>query len=386
MRETDLPPFRPAVDERDIAAVAEALRGGRFACGQHARALETRFAARARVKHAVALSSAAAGLRLGLASLEIGAGDEVVLPALALPAAAHAVRGCGAVPVFCDVDEETLCATPRTIEAAVTERTRAIVVGHYAGRPAHVAAIAAFARRRGFALVEDAASAAGMLDDGRWAGAESDAAIYGFSAADPITTGNGGMLVTSDDALAERVRRLALHGLDRDGWTRWCAGTSTQYDATVSGFDETLPDLNAALGLSQLDRMEALQARREEIVAQYLAMLEQMHGVEAAAIGRIGLRDRHCWAFFPVVVDPAAGVSRDQLVATLRAAHIGTAVRYPPVHLLAAYREGAHPLPVTERVCAGLFSLPLSAQMSDDDVNDVIEALTAAATRMPTPA
>lgn len=356
MRETLLPNFRPSLSDRDVASVVDALRDGRVGPGPTARAFETRFAARARVKHAVALSSAAAALRLALTAAGVGAGDEVVIPALACARTAHAVRSCGATPVPCDVDEETLCASARTVEAAVTERTRAVVVTPYAGRPAHIAAIAAFARRREIAVVEDGV-AVGMLDDGRWGGAESDAAVYGFSAADTMTTGNGAMLVTNDDALADRVRRLAAPS---DG-------------------DDLLADLNAALGLSQLDRVEALHARREEIVAQYLATLDTIDGIEAAAVGRIGLRDRHSWSGFPVAVDPACGLTRDELAGALRAAKIATAVHQPPL-------GGAAALPVSAQACARIVWLPLSAEMTDDDVNDVIEALGAATSRVPAPA
>lgn len=355
MRETLLSFFRPSLSERDVASVVDAVRDGRVGPGPTARAFETRFAARARVKHAVALSGAAAGVRLVLAALGVGAGDEVVVAALSSARTAHAVRACGATLVPCDVDEETLCATARSVEAAVTERTRAIVVTPYAGRPARIAAIAAFARRHGIAVLEDAV-AVGMLDDGRWAGVESDAALYGFSPADTMTTGNGAMLATNDDALAERVRRLA----------------------SASEGDDQLPDLNAALGLSQLDRAEALHARREEIVAQYLATLETIDGVEAAAIGRIGLRDRHSWSAFPIVVDPACGLTREELADALRGAKIGVAVHQP------LGEESA--LPVSARMSARMLCLPLSAEMTDDDVDDVIAALLAAASRVPAPA
>ena len=356
MRETWLPNFRPSLNERDVASVVDALRDGRVGAGPTARAFETRFAARARVTYAVALGSTSAGIRLALTALGVGDGDEVVLAALGSARTACAVRGCGANVVPCDVDEETLCVTPRAVEAVLTERTRAVIVTPYAGRPAHVAAIAAFARQHGIAVIEDAA-AVGMLDDGRWAGAESDAAVYGFSPADTMTTGNGAMLVTNDDGLADRVRRLASAG---EG-------------------DDLLADLNAALGLSQFDRAEALHARREEIVAQYLAALETLEGVEAAAIGRIGLRDRHSWSCFPVTVDPACGITRDELADALRSAKIGAAVHQP----LSGVERA---LPVTARVGARLLWLPLSAEMSDADVGDVIAALGAAASRVPQPA
>lgn len=372
MRDTFLPACRPAIDERDIAAVVDALRSGRLAPGPLVRAFESEFAARARLKHAVAVNGATAGLSLVLTALGVGSGDEVVVPALAVVAAANAVRHAGATPVFCDVEPDTLCASVRTIETVVTARTRGIVVMPYAGRPAHIAAIVAFARERGIAVVEDAASAVGMLDDGRRPGAQSDAAIYRFDASASITTGQGAMIATHDDALAERVRRLVLSG---EGG-----------DAADPGYDAAMSDLAAALGSAQLERFDALQGRREEIVAQYLAALESLDGVEVAAIGRIGLRDRHGWCFFPVTIDARTGASRDDVAASMRAAGIDTAVHYVPVHRLPAYRAGARDLPVTERVSAQLLSLPLFAGMTDEDVCDVVAALSAATGRVPMPA
>lgn len=376
MRDTLLPYYRPDIDERSIAGVVESLRNGWLTTGPKTKEFEERIAAMRGVRHAIGLNSATAGIHLALVALGVGPGDEVVLPSLSFVAAAHCVRHCGATPVFCDVEADTLCVSVRTIDPVVTPRTRAIVTMPYAGRPVGGGSILAYARAHGIGVVEDAALAAGTLDDGHWSGQLADAAIFSFYATKNLTTAEGGMLLTNDDELAEQVRLLALHGMDRDAWKRYTAGGTWRYDVPLTGFKYNMPDLAAALGLGELDRFSLMQARREEIVAQYLAGLEQLEGVDPAAIGRIGPRDRHGWCFFPISVWPESGRKRDDVIAELRRANISTSVHYIPSHLFTSYRDAEVSLPITERVWETLISLPLFPGMTDEDVRDVLEALS----------
>ncbi len=372
-----LPYCRPAVDAGDIRAVADTLERGWLTTGPIVKRFEEAFAQVSGAKHAVALNSATAGLHLGLLALGVGPGDEVVLPALSFVAGANCVLQVGAEPVFCDVDAHTLCLTPETIDPVCTTRTKAIMTMDYAGRPAASAPIAAYARSRGLRVLEDAALAIGMHDDGAWAGARADAAVFSFYATKNVTSAEGGMLVTNDDAIADRVRTLALHGMDKDAWRRYERGGAWRYDVVERGYKYNMPDMAAALGLAQLGRLDEMQRRRETLAARFIEGLRDVPGVTPGALGSMGPRDRHSWCVFPVLVDEAAaGVSRDELIERLRACNIGTSVHYIPSHLFTAYRKRrTAPLPVTEREWLKLISLPLYPGMTDADADDVLCAL-----------
>ncbi|HTJ24925.1 MAG TPA: DegT/DnrJ/EryC1/StrS family aminotransferase [Candidatus Limnocylindria bacterium] len=382
MRKTFLPYCRPHVDEGDVASVVDALRNHWLTTGPKARAFEDRFAELTGARHAVGLNSATAGIHLALVALGVGPGDEVVLPSLSFVSAANCVRHCGALPVFCDVEPDTLCLSVRSVDAVVTERTKVVVSMPYSGRPVGIGALRAYTRGRGIALIEDAALGVGTLDAGRWPGSESDAAIFSFYATKNLTTGEGGMLVTNDDDLADRVRRLALHGMDRDAWKRYAAGGTWRYDVTMTGYKYNLPDMAAALGLAQLDKLAVMQERRAQIAARYCEAIASIAGIGVAALGRMGSLDRHSWCFFPIAVDEGAGLSRDEVVVAMREANIGTSVHYIPSHLFTAYAQGDHDLPNTEQAWAQLISLPLFPSMSDQDVEDVLEALAGAVERV----
>jgi dTDP-4-amino-4,6-dideoxygalactose transaminase len=379
MRDTFLPYFRPDIDERTIEQVSDSLRNGWLTTGPKVRALEERMAGLCGVRNAVAVNSATAGLHLALVAYGVGPGDEVVLPSLSFVSAAHCVRHCGATPVFCDVEADTLCVSTATIEPHVTPKTRAIVTMPFAGRPLGNQAVHAFAQSRGIAVIEDAALGVGTIDNGHWPGsAGSDVAVFSFYATKNVTSAEGGMLVTDDDRIADAVRLLALHGMDRDAWKRYTAGGTWSYDVSALGFKYNMPDLCAAVALGQLDRFDEMQRRRDEIAATYLHALERISGVEAAAMGRIGPSDRHSWCFFPVSIQPNGFITRDAVAVAMREANIGTSVHYIPSHKFSIYRDYAARLPVTDAVWPTLLSLPLFPGMSDGDVTDVIEALSIA--------
>ena len=377
MRSEFLPYCRPAIDAADIAAVVDTLQRGWLTTGPKVRQFEPMFVQAAGVKHAVGLNSATAGLHLGLLAMGVGPGDDVVLPSLSFVAGANIAVQIGARPVFCDVDPETLSVSVETIAAALTPRTKAIMTMHYAGRPASAEPIMAFARPRGIAVLEDAALAIGMLDDGRWSGTRADAAVFSFYATKNVTSAEGGMFVSNDDALTDRVRTLALHGMDRDAWKRYERGGSWRYDIVAHGYKDNMPDLAAALGISQLAKLEAMQRRREEIAAAYLQALKDIPGITAAGLGKMKPSDRHSWCMFVIEVDAAkAGISRDAMIDALRGANIGTSVHYIPSHLFTAFKGFEHGrLDATESVWQRLISLPLYPTMTDADASDVIAAL-----------
>ena len=376
MRSTFLPYCRPVLDEDEIEAVASSLRNGWLTTGPVAKEFEAEFARRSGVKHAVALSSCTAALHVGLHALGVGTGDEVVMPSLTFVAGAQCTLELGATPVFADIDPETLCITPETIAAVVTEKTKVIVPMPYGGRPLDIASIMAFARERGIAVLEDAAHAAGMLDRGEWSGTRSDAAAYSFYATKNLTSAEGGMLLTNDDRIAERARVLGLHGMDKDAWKRYTASGSWRYDVREPGFKYNLADPLAALGLAQLRRLDRLQTRRDEIARRYTDAILNIPGLSLQApVSNAG--DRHSWCMFAVLVDELrSGIGRDELIEALRDANIGTSVHYIPTHQFSGYRSlGMSHLDHTESTWRRLLSLPLYPGMSDEDVTDVLDAL-----------
>ena len=384
MRTTFLPYFRASIEESDVDAVSAVLRDGWLTSGPRVREFEAAFAARAGVEHAVALSSCTAALHLALAAIGVGPGDEVVMPSLTFVAGAQCTIELGARPVFADVDRRTLSITPDTISAALSARTKAIIAMPYAGRPLDIDAIVAVARERGIRVIEDAAHGTGMLDRGRWAGSASDAAAYSFYATKNITTSEGGMLVTRDAALAERVRMLSMHGMSKDAWKRYSASGSWRYDVLAPGYKYNLPDPLAALGIEQLKKLEVMQERRRELAARYLAGLATVDGIDVPD-DPYDAGDRHAWCMFAVFVNEQAfGMHRDRVINELFTRRIGTSVHYIPTHLFQAYRDFTRaPLPNTETLADRLISLPLYPSMLDSDVDDVIEALSElAATRV----
>lgn len=376
MRETFLPYCKPVLTDEEIDAVAASLRNSWLTTGPIGREFEAAFAQRSGVKHAIALNSCTAALHVALHAMGVGAGDEVVMPSLTFVAGAQCTLELGATPVFADIDPGTVSVSVETIDAVVTERTKVIVPMPYAGRPLDIKAIVEYAHARGIKVLEDAAHAAGMLDRGEWSGLRSDAAAYSFYATKNLTSAEGGMLLTNDDMLAERARIVGLHGMDKDAWKRYTASGSWRYDVREPGFKYNLADPLAALGLAQLTRLDAMQARRDEIAGRYARRLLDIPGISLqTAPSNEG--DRHSWCMYVILVDEQkSGISRDALIDELRTANIGTSVHYIPTHLFSGYRSLAgNALANTEKTWQRLLSLPLYPAMDDEDVDDVVGAI-----------
>jgi dTDP-4-amino-4,6-dideoxygalactose transaminase len=375
MRKTFLPYCRPDTAAAESMAVQECIENGWLTTGPKVREFEAAFASASGLKHAIALNSCTAALHVGLLAAGVKPGDDVVMPALTFVAGAQCTVEIGANPVFCDVDAETLTADVRHFEAALTPNTKALIAMPYAGRPMNVKRLAEFARERGLALIEDAAHAVGMLDGGEWAGAHSKLAAYSFYATKNLTTAEGGMLVTNDDVIAERVRELSLHGMDRDAWKRYTAGGSWRYDVRAPGFKYNMPDIAAAMGLVQLRRLDAMQRRRHELAERYIDAFSRVPGLACQA-QPADAGDLHSWCMFVLRIQPESGIDRDALIESLKRQNIGTSVHYIPTHHFSAYRRYASDLLRTTDVLARfIISLPLYSGMTDRDADDVIEAV-----------
>lgn len=367
----------PLLQDEDIEEVIACLRSGWIGTGPRVARFEEMFREYKGSREAVALSSCTAALHLALVGLELGPGDEVLLPALTFVATANAVTHAGATPVFVDVDRVTQNVTAAAIEAAIGPRTRAVIVVHFAGRPCEMDAIVEVCQRRRLRLIEDCAHAIETEYHGRRAGTFGDVGCFSFYATKNVTTGEGGMLVTDDERLAARVRQLALHGMSKDAWKRFSDKRHVHYDVVEAGFKYNMMDLQAAMAIHQLPRIDAYWSRRCEIWERYR---------EALADLPLGLpapeepQTRHARHLFTLIVDAArCGTSRDALLDGMIDRKIGVGVHYRALHLHPYYCERSSPrpgsLPNAEWISERTASIPLSPKLTDADVADVIEAV-----------
>ena len=380
---TDFIPFaRPDIGEAEIEAVARTLRSGWVTTGPETKAFESEFAAYlGGGVQAIAVNSATAGLHLALEAIGIGPGDEVIAPTLTFTATVEVARYLGADAKLVDVDPVTLNIDPACIEAAITPRTRAILPVHYGGLACDMAAIFDIARRHGLQVVEDAAHALPTTSQGTLVGQlPSAAAVFSFYANKTMTTGEGGMVVTADDALAARMKVMRLHGISRDAFDRFSSRTPAwYYEIVAPGFKYNLTDTAAALGRVQLQRLPAFLARRRQLAARYLAELRDLPLVLPADAPA---GETHAWHLFVLRLSDAARVTRDEVIQRLSDAGIGTSVHYVPLHRQPYWRDryGLTPeqFPVAEAAYQRMFSIPLFTAMSDDEQARVIGALRAA--------
>ena len=377
---TDFIPFaRPDIGDAEIEAVARTLRSGWVTTGPETKAFESEFAAYlGGGVQAIAVNSATAGLHLALEAIGIGPGDEVIAPTLTFTATVEVARYLGADAKLVDVDPVTLNIDPACIEAAITPRTRAILPVHYGGLACDMAAIFDIARRHGLQVVEDAAHALPTTSQGTLVGQlPSAAAVFSFYANKTMTTGEGGMVVTRNERLAQRMRVMRLHGISRDAFDRFSSRTPAwYYEIVAPGFKYNLTDTAAALGRVQLQRLPAFLARRRQLAARYLAELRDLPLVLPADAPA---GETHAWHLFVLRVADAARVTRDEVIQRLSDAGIGTSVHYVPLHRQPYWRDryGLTPeqFPVAEAAYQRMFSIPLFTAMSDDEQARVIGAL-----------
>lgn len=369
-----LPFSRPEIGEAELMAVNDVLQSGWITTGPKNHQLEQAFCQLTGNKHAIAVSSATAGMHVTLMALGIKAGDEVITPSLTWVSTLNMIALLGAEPVMIDVDRDTLMVTPELIEAAITPRTKAIVPVHYAGAPADIDAIRALGERYGIAVIEDAAHAAGCGYKGKHVGA-SGTAIFSLHAIKNITCAEGGLVVTDDEQLANRVRSLKFHGLGVDAYDRQTLGRAPQAEVISPGYKYNLPDINAAIALVQLAKLPQLNARRATLAGRYL---QELADTPFMPLALPHWQHQHAWHLFIIRVDEQqTGISRDDLMQELKQRNIGTGLHFRAAHTQKYYRERfPHlTLPDTEWNSARICSIPLFPGMTDDDSTRVITAL-----------
>lgn len=378
-----LPFALPDIGDDEIAEVVDTLRSGWITTGPKAKRFEADFTAFLGDPslHSLAVNSATAGLHLALEACGIGPGDEVITTTHTFTATAEVVRYLGADVKLVDIDPATLCIDPSRVEAAITAKTKAVIPVHYAGLAADMPAILSIADRHGLKVVEDAAHALPATSGGKLIGTlGSDATVFSFYANKTITTGEGGMVVTRDPALAARMRTMRLHGMSRDAFDRFTATVpSWYYEIVAPGFKYNLTDIAAAIGIHQLKRAKKFQRAREAVAASYA---EALAGLPLLLPPAARSGDLHAWHLYAVRLADEAAIDRNAFIEALFAAGIGCSVHYIPLHLQPYWRDRygleAKDFPHSQRAFERIVSLPIYPAMTAGDAARVAAAAAAA--------
>ena len=377
-----VPFFRPSLGREEEEAVLSVLRSGWLTTGDVTARFEEDFARYTGARHALAVSSATAGLHLALEALGVAPGSVVITTPYTFAATAEVIRYLGADPLFVDVSEETMNIDPDAVEAALAECGRsgrvvsALLPVHVAGLPCDMDSLGSMARRYGVPVVEDAAHAFPVLSGGRFVGGLGDAGVYSFYATKTITTGEGGMLVTDRDDVARRARIMRLHGIDRDVWNRYTApGASWKYDVVEPGFKYNMTDISAAIGRVQLRRARDFLARRAAIASRYREAFADLDFIRLPQAP-----ESHAWHLFILRIrEEKLSVDRDAFAEELSRRGIGVSVHFIPLHIMSYYRDryGYTPqsFPRAMECYRTSLSIPLSPALSDEEVERVIRAV-----------
>jgi dTDP-4-amino-4,6-dideoxygalactose transaminase len=374
VRDNFLPFCLPTIGPKEKEEILSVLDSGWLTAGSVAGRFEDALARYTGAGHVAALSSCTAALHLSLLGLGVNAGDEVIVPSLTFCSTVNVIVHCGAVPVFADIDPVTLTVDPQDIERNISEKTKVILPVHYAGYPCEMDPIMELARDKGISVVEDAAHALGAGYRDAKIGSIGDATCFSFYPTKTITTGEGGAVATDDAELADKIRLLGLHGMTRDAWERYASSANWQYQVAVPGYKYNTTDLEAAIGLRQLERIEEFLGAREGLWKDYQKALKGIDGLQLPPTPPAG---RHAYHLFPVLLTEDAPIARDDLIEEMRARNIGTSVHFFPVHMQPYYRREFPMVSLsnTESVYGRVLSLPLYPRMTGEDVADVAGAL-----------
>jgi dTDP-4-amino-4,6-dideoxygalactose transaminase len=367
----------PDIRREEIGAVVRTLKSGWIGTGPRVAEFEDEFRRYLGTAHAVSVSSCTAGLHLSLIALGVKPGDEVIVPSMTFVATANAVVHVGAKPVLVDCERETMNIDPAAVERAITPRTRVIVPVHFAGRPADLTALEAIARPRGIRLLEDAAHAVETIHRGRKAGTMGDCAAFSFYVTKNVITGEGGMVTTGDEEIASWIKVAGLHGMSKDAWKRYSDEGYRHYEVSFPGFKYNLTDLQAALGLPQLRRVEENWTRRAALWQRYRTSFADLPVFLPPPVAE---GDRHAHHLFTLILDAdRLRWTRDRVLEALQAENIGTGVHYRAVHLHPYYRDtfGYRPesFPHAEFLSQRTLSIPFSTRLSAADARDVIDGV-----------
>jgi dTDP-4-amino-4,6-dideoxygalactose transaminase len=364
-------------DSREEAAVLEVIKSRWLTMGAVTQAFEEEFASYVGARHAIAVANGTAALHLACMGLGLGPKDEVIVPSLTFVATANAIRYTGAVPIFADIEsEQDLDISVSSVEQKLTDRTRAIVVMHYGGYACDMPAITKLARAHGLMVIEDAAHAIGSEAEGRKTGIWGDVGCFSFFSNKNMTTGEGGMIVTNNDAAADKMRLLRSHGMTSMSWDRH-RGHAWSYDVVELGYNYRMDEIRAALGRVQLSKLERNNERRRALSSLYREQLEEL--IPTIVVPFKQTRGTSACHLFPILLP--VGYDRIGFMKHMKTNGIQTSIHYPPIHKFRTYSESGdalHNLPVTEDAAGREVTLPLYPGLMDDNVSYVVQAVRSA--------
>ncbi len=371
-----IPFHRPYFDSDEITEVTEAIESGWVTMGYKTLDFEKSFGDYTGLSNPIAVNSCTAALHLALRMLDLSPGDEVIIPAMTFAATAEAVCYEGAMPVFADVDRDTHLIDVESFEKKITSSTKAVIPVHYGGQTCDMDSIVDIARKNNLTVIEDAAHALPSYYKGRIAGSPGDIGCFSFYATKTISTGEGGMVVTGNDEWAERIRRLRLHGISRDAWKRYSSEGTWQYDVTEVGFKYNTTDINSALGLAQLRKIDFMNQRREEIAGKYNAAFCESDFFHPYMVLP---HNSSSWHLYPLRLNTdALDITRNSFIDELSERGISTGVHYIPLYRFSYYSRFAESVDLyknTEWIFERQLSLPVYPSMSDEETAYVINAV-----------
>ncbi|GJQ59515.1 MAG: DegT/DnrJ/EryC1/StrS aminotransferase family protein [Candidatus Scalindua sp. AMX11] len=373
-----LPFSLPDIGQGEINEVVKVLSSGWITSGQKVAAFEKAFAEYVGSPYALTLTSCTAGLHLAMEILDLQPGDEVITTSLTWPATVNMIHLCGGRPVFVDVERDTFNLDVSQVEEAITDRTRAILPVHFAGQSCELEKLRKICKDHSIELIEDAAHAVGSEYKGARIGSGNNMAVFSFHPIKNMTTGEGGMITTHNSEIFERLRTLRFHGVDKDAWKRYGRGEKAGYELYHPGWKYNMTDIQAAIGLVQLERLDGMIEKRMTLAALYDDLLSEVH--EITRPGRVPYDIRHAWHLYTIQVDrDKTGIPRDEFMEEMGKRNIGTGLHFRAVHELSFYKNH-YPLPVgslpeTEFISESIVSLPLYPGMNESDVYNVVAAI-----------
>lgn len=380
-----IPYSRVICDGQELELIREVLESGWLTTAGKCALFEEKFASTVNAEFACAVNSCTAALHLALESLGIGPGDRVLVPTMTFTATAEVVRYLGADPIFLDVEYGTSLVTPSILKKAVADHpgAKALIVVHFGGQVADMLGgydpgLIDICRRKGIRIIEDAAHAFPARQKEKMVGSIGDITCFSFYANKPITTGEGGMVTTNDPELARRMRLMRLHGIDRDIWNRYTADKpSWEYDVLAPGFKYNMPDINAAIGLAQLERAHLLRQNRERCARFYFDRLQNLNGVDLPVIR--GNYEDHAWHLFPIILKDESFVDRNDFIEQMAVRGIGTSVHYKPLHRMSYYKNRYSlvpgDFPNAEKVWRGCVSLPIYPSLKESELECICSSI-----------
>ncbi len=371
-----IPFSQPMFGQEEKKEVIAAMDSGWVTLGPKTKEFEEQFAKYVGSKYAIGVTSCTAALFLSLLSSGIGEGDEVITTIFTFAATANAIIHTGAKPVFVDIEKDTFNIDPKKIQEKITKKTKAIIPVHYAGRPVNLDAIHEIAKKNNLLVIEDAAHAVGSKYKSKMIGSFGNLVCYSFHPIKNISTGDGGMITTDNEEVAQKLSRLRLHGMSKDAWKRHSAAGSWRYDILEAGYKYNMTDIAAALGIHQLKKLEKFITARTKYAEIYTGLLSK---VPEVTVPTSGTNVRNSWNLYTIKVDTKKlSITRDEIIEELKSMNIGVSVYFVPLHLFTYYKKyGYKPgdFPVAEKVFEGIISLPLYPKMTKSEVAYVAKSL-----------